>query len=164
MRLKIPVGLVVFLLLSIFVLHNSVQAPTTFLAAEQGQSESLVVVTPDGEHIFWVETAVTLAQRQQGLMNRTRLLAKNEGMLFRFDAFERVSLWMKNTHFALDILFVDKSGRIVTIVTEAAPLKLDTISSEVPVLAALEVRSGTVNALGLTVGDRILHRYFQRQE
>ena len=126
------------------------------------RTSPLVIESASGvHHRFVVEIAETPAQRSAGLMFR-RPLAANRGMLFDFHAVEPVSMWMKNTFFPLDMLFIDARGRIVSIVQHAVPLSLDTIQSGAPVRAALELNGGSVQRLGIRPGDRVLCPIFGR--
>jgi uncharacterized membrane protein (UPF0127 family) len=107
-----------------------------------------------GTHAISVWIAESPAHRAQGLMF-VRSLAPDTGMLFIFPATQYVSMWMKNTYVALDMLFVDRAGRIVNIAENARPLTLDTIDSAAPVLAVLELPAGAVKRFGLRPGDRV---------
>ena len=107
-----------------------------------------------GTHAITVWIADSPAHRAQGLMF-VRTLAPDTGMLFLFPRSQYVSMWMKNTYVALDMLFVDRTGLIVNIAEDARPLTLDTINSAAPVLAVLELPAGTVKRFGLRPGDRL---------
>jgi len=67
-----------------------------------------------GSTVFTVEVARTEAQRERGLMHR-RSLGSREGMLFVFDADQRLAFWMKDTPGALSIAFLSPEGRILQI-------------------------------------------------
>jgi len=103
---------------------------------------------------FDVWVADTPARGEQGLMY-VRDLPPERGMIFPFAPPHVVSFWMKNTYIELDMLFIDQDGRVVKIIERAAPLKLDLLSSDVPVGAVLELRGGEAGLLGLKVGDRV---------
>ena len=47
-------------------------------------------------------------------------------------------MWMKNTYLPLDMLFLDREGRIVQIVEKTTPLSLAQIRSTQPDAAVLE--------------------------
>lgn len=68
---------------------------------------------PDGKTIQ-VDLAVTPDQREIGLMNRVKL-PKDYGMLFVFPYEIRLEFWMKNTLVDLDIIFIDKTGRVTAV-------------------------------------------------
>jgi uncharacterized protein len=98
-----------------------------------------------------VEVAKTEEERSKGLMGRTSL-AKNEGMLFIFEAEGYHGFWMKNTLLPLSIAFIDKGGKIVSI-TDMKPLTLSVHDPPQPVLYALEMNKGWFAANGIKVGD-----------
>ena len=78
-------------------------------------------------------------------------------MLFRFDETRNVTMWMKNTLIPLDMLFIDDSGKIVTIKTNAQPLSLDIIPSGRPVRYVLELNGGAAARYDVSIGDRLEH-------
>lgn len=103
---------------------------------------------------FDVWVADTPARSEQGLMF-VRDLPAGRGMVFPFEPARVVSFWMKNTYIELDMLFIAADGRIVKIIERAPPLRLDLLSSDVPVGAVLELRGGEAGLLGLRVGDQV---------
>lgn len=109
---------------------------------------------------FQVELAATPERRRTGLMHRIELPV-NGGMLFDYKYEQRVQMWMKNTLFALDMLFIDASGTIVHIVENALPLSESIIDSRVPVRAVLELNAGSVAANKIRIGDQVQHDIFK---
>jgi hypothetical protein len=103
---------------------------------------------------FEVWIANTPARQEQGLMF-VRDLPANQGMLFPEDSPQVANFWMKNTYIPLDMVFVGKDGRIAKIIASARPFTLDLQSSDVPVIAVLELHGGEAALLGLQVGDRV---------
>lgn len=126
---------------------------TTSSLAEQFARGKLEIVSGKKRHLFVVELAQTLGQREQGLMER-KSLPLNTGMLFLFDNTEIQHMWMKNTFIPLDMFFADKNGRIVTIIHNTEPQSRKIISSYVPARYVLELRAGTAARLVIKVGDR----------
>jgi uncharacterized protein len=106
---------------------------------------------------FDVWVADTPARSEQGLMY-VRDLPPDRGMVFPFTPPRVVSFWMKNTYIELDMLFIDAGGHVVKITEHAPPLRLDLLSSDVPVAAVLELRGGEAGLLGLRVGDQVSWR------
>jgi uncharacterized membrane protein (UPF0127 family) len=104
-----------------------------------------------------VEIAETDEARARGLMFRDSL-AEDEGMLFVFDEPERYGFWMKNVRVALDLLWLDRRGRIVWIVEAAPPCageRCPTYRSAVNASFVLEVAAGFVHRHGIAVGDPV---------
>lgn len=83
-------------------------------------------------------------------------LSINHGMLFEFDSPRIASIWMKNTHISLDILFIDENQTIIKIHNEAKPFNLKSITSKVKVKWILEMNGGLTKTLNIKTGDRIL--------
>lgn len=145
---------VIFVLLGVSA--AAMAEPVTFGASR------LEVVAGDGKrHAFAVEMAVTPDQLSQGLMFR-RDLPAGTGMLFDFGSPRQVSMWMKNTLIPLDMLFMERSGRVVHVEEYAVPGSLQPRGPAEPVLGVLELPAGTARRLGLKPGDRIVHPMFER--
>ena len=123
------------------------------------ERSSLTIVTRSRAIKFDVEMALTEPQREHGLMFRKRL-GPYEGMLFDFYHEQKVSFWMKNTLIPLDMLFIAGDGTIRHIHVNAKPLSTDTIPSEYPVRAVLEINGGTAALLGIKPGDKVKHPIF----
>jgi uncharacterized membrane protein (UPF0127 family) len=120
---------------------------------------SLAIVHRDAAHgshtyRFDVWVADTPARAEQGLMFVSDLPASS-GMVFPLSPPRIERMWMKNTYIELDMLFVDASGRISKITPRARPLTLDTLSSDTPVHAVVELRGGEAEKLSLSVGDLV---------
>ena len=145
----------------------AIAAVTVFANAVPAQErpdfakDTLVIETDDGtRHTFDIELAVSPTERAYGLMFLTEL-EENRGMLFDYGRRQRVSMWMKNTFIPLDMLFISEDGTIARIVERTTPRSLRSISSHRRVRGVLEVRGGTVDRLGIEVGDRVIHAIFE---
>ena len=114
---------------------------------------TLEIVTHGHQHRFEIWIADTPSRQEQGLMF-VRDLPASEGMLFP-QALQVAHFWMKNTYIPLDMLFVGEDRRIAKIIANAEPFSLDVLSSDVPVIAVLEIRGGEAHELGIAVGDRV---------
>lgn len=126
--------------------------PASVLAQER---VPLTIETAGGAaHSFQVEIADTPEARQRGLMFREHM-EPDHGMLFVFGRPQRIAMWMKDTPLPLDMLFVGRDGEIKRIFERAVPFSLATIESGRRVVYVLELNGGTVDRLGLAVGDRL---------
>jgi uncharacterized protein len=133
--------------------------PLTAVAQAQDALESLSIVTASGPHDFSVEVMRTDAGRERGLMFR-RYLPRDRGMLFDFDFEQPVMMWMKNTYLPLDMVFIDRKGRVVGIAADTEPLSEKIIPSGAPAYAVLEVNAGTAARIGLKLGDLVRNAMF----
>ena len=122
--------------------------------------DPLTILTASGPRKFTVEVARSPAERSRGLMYRTEL-PLDRGMLFDFGHEQPVSMWMRNTLIPLDMLFIDEAGEVRKIAAETEPLSLESIASDQPVRAVLELKGGTTRLLNIQPGDRVVHPMFE---
>jgi uncharacterized membrane protein (UPF0127 family) len=122
--------------------------------------EPLDIVTASGSYTFSVEVMRDDSQRARGLMYR-RSMPQDRGMLFDFKREEPVSMWMKNTYLSLDMVFIDRAGRVIHVAENTEPLSERIIPSGGPAFAVLEVNAGTARRIGLKAGDRLRHSLFR---
>ena len=99
-----------------------------------------------------IEIADDDYSRQLGLMNR-KDMEENQGMIFIFDEERVQSFWMLNTLFSLDMIFINKENRIVTIHKNTTPLSQQSYPSSKPALFVLEVVGGFSDNHNIKVGD-----------
>jgi len=106
---------------------------------------------------YWVEIADDDASRAQGLMFRDAMDA-DRGMLFVFRREEPRSFWMRNTRIALDIIYLDRDFRVVSISADTPPCRTrqcPSYPSTGPAQFVLELNAGQAAMIGLEQGDRI---------
>lgn len=102
-----------------------------------------------------VTIADTQEARAQGLSGRASL-ARNEGMLFVFDADGQYGFWMKDMLFAIDILWLNKDGEILYIVESAMPQSYpEAFVPPTPARLVLELPAGWVRTHGVSIGDKV---------
>ena len=106
-----------------------------------------------GPLLVQAEVAATPAQRERGLMSRTRLPA-NTGMLFVFERADRHCFWMKNTPLPLSIAFIDEQARIVSL-ADMAPHSTTLHCPPVAIRYALEVTQGGFQQRGVAPGAAV---------
>ena len=113
------------------------------------------------KNCFVVKLAKTETERERGLMNVTQL-DKNKGMLFIFEKEGDYPFWMKNTLIFLDIIWIDKNGKVVFVKENAEPcLPADgageqkncpAINPGVQAKYVLEINAGLAQKFGIKVG------------
>ena len=112
-----------------------------------------------GKQVFMLEVARSAGEKKKGLMSRPRL-ADNSAMIFVYDKEEHRPVWMKNVHMPLDIVWVDATGTVVDIVSEAPPCIAEskhcpTYGEKTTALYFIEFVAGTVTKTKLKLGDRL---------
>ena len=121
---------------------------------------TLKIATPDAQlHKIDVWIADNDARRTRGLMF-VEHMADDAGMLFIYPQPQPISMWMKNTHLSLDMLFVNADGRVHSIVENTKPMSTDTISSNGVVLAVIELKAGTAARMKIRPGAQVIHPAF----
>ena len=103
---------------------------------------------------FAVEVAATPQEQARGLMFRTEL-DDFAGMIFPYRSPQILGFWMKNTPLPLDIIFIDEDRRIINIAAQTTPYSLDSVYSERPAMAVLEIAGGRAAQLGIKPGDKV---------
>lgn len=112
-----------------------------------------VRLSVDG-HPLTAELARTPQARMRGLMHR-RMLPPDHGMLFVFEAPQRVCMWMKDTPLPLSVAFLDARGVILNI-ADMQPLTLKPHCAAGEALYALEMAQGWFASRGVKPGSRVL--------
>ena len=88
-----------------------------------------------------LEIADNEQKRSYGLMNRKHINS-NSGMLFVWENRQIRNFWMKNTHFNLDIFFLNNQGKIIEIYKNAKAFDETNIKSQNEVNFVVELKSG----------------------
>lgn len=121
--------------------------------------DTVILVTAAGEHKIEAEVAETPAEKAVGLMFR-RSVPDGTGMLFPYETAQEVTMWMRNTYVALDMIFIRADGVVHRIEARTEPLSERVIASQGAVTAVLELAGGAAERLGLKPGDRVIHPHF----
>lgn len=103
-----------------------------------------------------IEIAESDYETQTGLMYR-KGMEQNQAMLFIFPDVAVHSFYMKNTEFALDIIYIDEKLQIASFQENAEPFNQSGLSSQVPIKYVLEVNAGLAEKWLLEIGDRITY-------
>lgn len=103
-----------------------------------------------------METAKTQEEIQYGMMFRKSFSPGFYGMLFFMPEERMQSFWMRNTYVPLDIVYIGKDQKIVSIAHNAKPLDDTSLPSEGPALYVLEVPAGFCMSRGIESGDQVM--------
>ena len=125
---------------------------------EQPQFLPITAEAIIGGKTIYLEVAETEAQQAKGLMFRDHL-PENQGMLLPLAENDNGYFWMYNVSVPLDMLFLH-NGVVKGIALEAPPCitKPDACPSygiQEIVDSVIELRAGSVESLGVRVGDLI---------
>lgn len=143
-------------------------AVLALIVAAAGQGHADAVCNPDqvqlrgdwGEARFTIELADDAAERAEGLMNRASM-PQSAGMLFVYPEARDVGFWMKNTLIPLDMIFLDSSGTVSRVHSNAIPGDLTPIMGGGSIKAVLEINGGLSQRLGIAPGTQLRHPAFE---
>ncbi len=107
-----------------------------------------------GNNNYNIELATTIAQKTKGLSGRNTL-CKNCGMLFTFGFETNLPFWMKNTLIPLDMIWLDKNGKIVDIQTASEINSTKIYQNQTPAQYVLELNANDSQKINLKIGDII---------
>ena len=99
---------------------------------------------------LFLDIADTEQKRSHGLMNR-KDIKSNSGMLFIWKNRQTRNFWMKDTHFNLDLFFLNNQGKIIEIYKNAKAFDETNIKSQNKVNFVVELKSGVYTLL---IGDK----------
>lgn len=117
-----------------------------------------LVMLPDGSTVH-VELATTDAQREYGLMGRTKL-PEGRGMLFVHNETADHGYWMYHCKIGLDIVWMDDNHRIVEMSPDTPPCfgkasTCPTYGGHEPSKYVLELPVGSIKKHRLAMGETI---------
>ena len=122
---------------------------------EGWEEGSVIIQTDTNTNIkFRVLIAKSNKERRQGLMF-IESMEEDEGMLFIFDPRRKVSMWMRNTPMTLDMIFIDKNGKIINIAENTVPYSTKGISSGGSIKWVLEISGGLSKRMNINNGDTV---------
>ena len=64
-------------------------------------------------------------------------------------------MWMRNTPLTLDMIFIDRDGKIINIAKNTTPYSTKGISSGGPISWVLEVNGGLSERINIKTGDLV---------
>lgn len=106
-----------------------------------------------GAERFDLEMAVSPHDQEVGLMHRDSL-DPDHGMVFINSEEKPQTFWNHDTHFPLDLIFLDAGAHVVSLKhLDAYSEKV--VPSDAPAQYVIELNAGTVARLGVKVGDHL---------
>ncbi len=129
------------------------------VAAEDCSLDGVQLRGDWGQARFAIELADDEAERAQGLMFRESL-PQSAGMLFVYPETRTVGFWMKNTLIPLDMIFVDATGTVARVHSNAVPGDLTPIMGGSDIKAVLEINGGLAQKMGIAPGTQLRHPSF----
>ncbi|MBI4118257.1 MAG: DUF192 domain-containing protein [Parcubacteria group bacterium] len=143
-------GVLIFLVLAVvFARHVFFDANTCGATLPTFASLSL------GGAFFDVEIAGTAEERACGLSRRASL-PKDRAMLFMFPESGLHGIWMKDMHFPIDILWLDKDLVVVDSARDVSPDSYPTVfHPKREARYVLELSAGAADVLHLKEGDKV---------
>lgn len=103
---------------------------------------------------YKIELAKTSAQKIKGLSKREKL-CKNCGMLFIFGFETELPFWMKDTLIPLDMIWLNKDGKVVDIQTATTTSSQKIYKNKLKAQYVLELNATDSQKLNLNIGDLI---------
>lgn len=101
-----------------------------------------------------IQVAVTDEEKELGLSGFSTL-SENQGMLFIFDAPGRYGFWMKDMHFPIDIIWLDRDLTVVHVERSVSPDTYPNVfTPDADASYVLETASGFSEKNNLKEGDR----------
>jgi hypothetical protein len=107
-----------------------------------------------GSRDYVLEVAADEFSRMRGLMERDSM-PDEHGMIFVFPQDTDEGFWMHNTRIPLDILFIDRWGKVVS-VKHMKPYDENTTSSGGSYRYAIELNAGSAAGNGVKAGDALV--------
>ena len=136
---------------SIFIYKST---PSQEFFFDRTVRHDIVITAPEGK--IQTEVADTSMSRERGLSFRKNMQI-GEGMLFIFDTPGKYGFWMKDMNFSLDIIWLDKEGRVVyledNVATSTYPGYFINGSQAKYVL---ELNAGSASKLGIYLGTKLI--------
>lgn len=124
----------------------------------RGEQEDTTRVCKTERHCVLATVASSPESRKQGLMYIS-ILPQDRGILFVLPRTAFTPIWMKDTIIPLDIVWLDRNRKVVSIKKNVHPCGEGYCTPHYPSkksLYILEVASGTVQKWGLRAGDSLV--------
>jgi uncharacterized membrane protein (UPF0127 family) len=126
--------------------------PTSAMQAAKEMTITVTPAAPSGKtRVFRVALLCDTEERKTRGLQGFRKLAHDEAALFLFDPPADATFWMGTVAYPIDIVFVDRRGRVVRVYTRRMPGSADIFPSGRPVRWVIETTAGS----GIREGDQM---------
>ena len=132
---------------------RATDAVATDAPATGAATDPLTVPMRIGSETFHLEVADSDEEQKRGLMYRESM-PQDHGMIFVNEDEAERSFWMEATLIPLDILYLDRTGRVISI-KRMKPRDRTGVPSDGPAMYAIELNQGAAARAGVAVGDRL---------
>ena len=150
------VVLAVGFLICFFVFFRDAASPV--FQKENGFASAREGIFVINDKTLRVEVAKTEKERIQGLSGKN--IIPRDGMFFIFDTDARHGIWMKDMHFAIDILWLGEDFQVIDLRENIFPNTYPEIFvPESPARYVLEIPSGILHRFGVQKGDSAFFRF-----
>ena len=127
-------------------------AVVVVLVALHGGAQTARLQTPRAT--FSLAIADTDAARHKGLGGRTSMPA-NQGMLFEFGVPSNECFWMKDMRFALDMVWLDSSKRVIQVRPNLSPATYPQTFCAPNTKYVVELNAGQAARAGIALGQQL---------
>ena len=137
-----------------FIMITDVQTPVTGCSADNiFASQKNVQLYPASKERFSVEWATKPPQQEKGLSYRP-CFPENGALLFSFPTDDRFGIWMKDMQFPIDVVWLDKDKRVVSVEKNMQPSSYPKVYyPATDVRYVIEFNVGMMNKLGAQTGE-----------
>ena len=130
-----------------------------FLGDNSNNTQRVIELTADNV-VFRKDAELSIYKKDSLLQRLEVQLAQTEderavGMWFVFENEAPRSFYMKNTLIPLDIIYLNKDKKVVSIAKNARPKDETSLPSEAPAMYVLEINGGLADKWGIEKGDRV---------
>ena len=156
-RSNVLVMIIILIIVGFFVVNNFIEKNEPEVEYYTFKKEGELTFTDslgNTKTKIDLEIADNEYERQLGLMNR-KSMEENQGMIFIFPREEYQSFWMRNTLIPLDMIFVNKDQKIITIHKDTKVLSAQSYPSTAPAMYVVEVTGGFTDRHNIVLGDKI---------
>jgi uncharacterized membrane protein (UPF0127 family) len=141
-------------------LQQGTSSGSALSQSSKNMNDTLGASTPTisiGSATLQLELADTAAERTQGLSGRASL-PQNTGLLFIFENSAMWGFWMKDMHFSIDMIWLDRDFNVVGLKENATPESYpQSFTPDKPALYVLETNTGFIKQHQIKLGTQLMY-------